>query len=222
MWLLRLLRKIAQLENRRLGAQLRQRPAAEVEARLEALRSEARALIAAQPELPLEAPPPPADEQQAALRAIHAARGTPKHVPLVRGFAQQNLGLAYKYAERWRCAEIPLGDLRQEAVVGLLDAIHRWEPGHGASFASYALWRMRAHMQEYVRKKWPIVHLPGNVRADQQKIGTAFRQLQAWLGRRPLMRELRHALPELSLQRIEVALAFIGGVKVGQLQEEAH
>lgn len=146
------------------------------------------------------------DDLAAITRARREFRGR------VQKFAEENLGLAYEYADRWKCPHIPQEDLKQEAVLWMLEAVQRWEPDKGRSFSTYAMWWMRYGLTEFVKHKFPVVHLPGNVRADQRVVKKSMRQLEVALGRPATEEELKAATPELSGPRLEIALAYLGGL----------
>jgi RNA polymerase sigma factor (sigma-70 family) len=54
--------------------------------------------------------------------------------------------LAYGIAKRYVGRGLPLDDLRQEALLGLLDALHRFQPDKGAAFSTYAFWWVRSRI----------------------------------------------------------------------------
>lgn len=135
----------------------------------------------------------------AELRRIVAMRGTAGYSEAVKAFALKNQGLAWSYAERWRCDDVPQEDLRQQAMVGLLETIELWDPRRRTRFSSYAMHRMRYAVQRYIRKKAPLVHLPQNVISDRALVE---RHLRAGAAPAELAR-----LTGLSGDRVDRALA---------------
>lgn len=79
--------------------------------------------------------------EQAALDALTAA-----HRPLV-----------LKIASRYRGHGLALGDLIQEGHIGLLEAAHRFDPGRGVRFATYAQWWIKSAIQEFVLRNGAAV-----------------------------------------------------------------
>jgi RNA polymerase sigma-32 factor len=70
---------------------------------------------------------------------------------------------------------LPLGDLISEGHVGLMQAVERYDPERGVRFATYAMWWIRAAMQEYVLRSWSLV-----------KMGTTGRQKKLFFNLRRL------------------------------------
>ncbi len=53
----------------------------------------------------------------------------------------------------------PLNDLIQEGTVGLLQAVRKFNPDHDARLATYAMWWVRAAIQDYVVRSWSLVRV---------------------------------------------------------------
>jgi RNA polymerase sigma-32 factor len=70
-----------------------------------------------------------------------------------------HLRLAAKIALKYRGYGLPVADLISEANVGLMLAVKRFEPEKGFRLATYAVWWMRAAVQEYVLRSWSMVKL---------------------------------------------------------------
>lgn len=73
---------------------------------------------------------------------------------------RHNLGLAVSIARVYATGPIPVADLVQEACVGLLDAIRRFDPSLGWRFSSLAVWRVRYAVSRYVANSRHTVRLP--------------------------------------------------------------
>ena len=67
--------------------------------------------------------------------------------------------LVFSMAKRFRRFRLPLEDLVQEGVVGLLHAADRFEPERNLRFSTYAMWWIRCAMQDYVLRNWSIVRV---------------------------------------------------------------
>jgi RNA polymerase sigma-32 factor len=91
-----------------------------------------------------------------------------------------HLRLAAKIAMRHRGYGLPIADLISEANVGLMVAVRRFDPGKGFRLATYAVWWIKATVQEYVLKSWSLVRL-GTTPA-QKKLFFNLRKLKARLG----------------------------------------
>ncbi|MDE2792813.1 MAG: RNA polymerase sigma factor RpoH [Paracoccaceae bacterium] len=68
-----------------------------------------------------------------------------------------HLRLAAKVALGYRGYGLPVGDMIQEANVGLMQAVKRFDPDLGYRLATYAMWWIRASVQEYVLRSWSLV-----------------------------------------------------------------
>ena len=68
-----------------------------------------------------------------------------------------HLRLAAKIALGYRGYGLPVSDLIQEANVGLMQAVKRFDPERGFRLATYAMWWIRASVQEYVLRSWSLV-----------------------------------------------------------------
>jgi len=88
-------------------------------------------------------------------------------------------------------ASVELDDLIQAGMMGLLDAINRYEDTHGAQFETYASQRIRGSMLDELRSAdW----LPRSVRKNMRDIETAINQLEQKLGRAPSENEIASQL----------------------------
>lgn len=86
---------------------------------------------------------------------------------------------------------VELDDLIQAGMMGLLDAINRYEDTHGALFETYAAQRIRGSMLDELRSAdW----VPRSVRKSMRDIETAIHQLEQQLGRPPSENEIAKKL----------------------------
>jgi RNA polymerase sigma-32 factor len=70
-----------------------------------------------------------------------------------------HLRLVAKIARGYRGYGLPLADLISEGHVGLLQAIERFEPERGFRFSTYAVWWIKAAVQEYILRSWSVVKM---------------------------------------------------------------
>lgn len=88
-------------------------------------------------------------------------------------------------------ASVQLEDMVQNGMIGLLDAIGRFEDGMGAQFETYAVQRIRGAMLDGLRESdW----LPRSLRRDMRRIESAVNALEQNFGRPPTESELATAL----------------------------
>ena len=102
---------------------------------------------------------------------------------------------------------VEVDDLIQAGMIGLLDAVNRYEEDHGAQFETYAVQRIRGAMLDELRSSdW----LPRSMRQNMRKIEEAMNTLQQRLGRAPLETEVAKQL-KLSLADYQDLLMEGGG-----------
>lgn len=70
-----------------------------------------------------------------------------------------HLRLAAKIAMGYRGYGLPQGEVISEANVGLMQAVKRFDPEKGFRLATYAMWWIRASIQEYILRSWSLVKL---------------------------------------------------------------
>ncbi|MFT6776083.1 MAG: RNA polymerase sigma-32 factor [Paracoccaceae bacterium] len=65
--------------------------------------------------------------------------------------------LAVSMASKYRRYGAPMNDLTQEAGVGLMKAAEKFDPERGVRFSTYAVWWIKASIQDYVMRNWSMV-----------------------------------------------------------------
>ena len=90
-----------------------------------------------------------------------------------------HLRLVVKVAMGYRGYRLPVAELVSEGNVGLIQAVNRFEPDRGFRLATYALWWIRASIQEYILRSWSLVKL--GTTAAQKKLFFKLRQVKAQL-----------------------------------------
>ncbi len=121
---------------------------------------------------------------------MYTAAGQPDKEQLVQRFVPLVKRIAYHLMARLP-PSVQLDDLVQNGMLGLLDAIDRYQEGFGAQFETYATQRIRGSMLDGLRESdW----LPRNLRSEMRRIETAINQLEHEYGRAPSERELAEAL----------------------------
>jgi len=91
-----------------------------------------------------------------------------------------HLRLVAKIAMGYRFYGLPVSDLISEGNVGLMRAVKKFEPERGFRLATYAMWWIKAAINEYVLNSWSLVKV-GTV-AAQKKLFFNLRKLKAKLG----------------------------------------
>jgi RNA polymerase sigma-32 factor len=90
-----------------------------------------------------------------------------------------HLRLVVKLARGYSGYGLPLADLVAEGNVGLMQAAEKFDPGRGFRFATYAMWWIRAAIQEYILHSWSLVKM--GTTAAQKKLFFNLRRLKGQL-----------------------------------------
>ncbi|MES2676940.1 MAG: RNA polymerase sigma factor RpoH [Pseudomonadota bacterium] len=107
-----------------------------------------------------------------------------------RMLIQSHLRLVVKIASKFRTYGLPIVDLVSEGNVGLIQAVKKFDPSKGFRFSTYAMWWIKAYIQEYILRSWSMV-----------KIGTTVAQKKLFFNLRKIkkrleMNETGNLLPE--------------------------
>jgi RNA polymerase sigma factor for flagellar operon FliA len=110
---------------------------------------------------------------------MYTARGTLERAAAVERYAPMVRRLASQLIARLP-ANVELDDLVQAGMIGLMDALSRYEAGHGAQFETFAMQRIRGAMIDELRGgDW----MPRSVRRNQRAIETAVHAVEQRLRR---------------------------------------
>jgi RNA polymerase sigma-32 factor len=91
-----------------------------------------------------------------------------------------HLRLAAKIAMGYRGYGLPTAEVISEANVGLMQAVKRFDPERGFRLATYAMWWIRAAIQEYILRSWSLVKL--GTTAAQKKLFFNLRKAKNKIG----------------------------------------
>jgi len=69
-----------------------------------------------------------------------------------------HLRLVAKIAMGYRGYGLPVGELISEGNVGMMQAVKRFDPDRGFRLATYAMWWIRASIQEFILRSWSLVN----------------------------------------------------------------
>ena len=89
--------------------------------------------------------------------------------------------LAISMAAKYRRYGAPMPDLIQEAGVGLMKAAEKFDPDRGVRFSTYAVWWIKASIQDYVMRNWSMVRTGST--SSQKSLFFNLRRVQARLER---------------------------------------
>jgi len=138
-----------------------------------------------------------------ALPSIASAGALARYLQEIRRFPMLEAGEEYMLAKRWREHEdpdaaqrlvtshlrlvakiamgyrgygLPLSELISEGNVGMMQAVKRFDPDRGFRLATYAMWWIRASIQEYILHSWSLVKI--GTTAAQKKLFFNLRRLK--------------------------------------------
>ncbi len=115
------------------------------------------------------------------------------HHPSAHKLVTSHLRLVAKIAMGYRGYGLPLAELISEGNVGMMQAVRRFNPERGFRLATYAMWWIRAAIQEYILHSWSLV-----------KMGTTAAQKKLFFNLRKLKGEMQ-ALEEGDMSHEHVA-----------------
>jgi RNA polymerase sigma-32 factor len=90
-----------------------------------------------------------------------------------------HLRLVARIAMGYRGYGLPIGEVISEGNVGLMQAVKRFEPDKGFRLATYAMWWIRASIQEYILRSWSLVKM--GTTASQKKLFFNLRKVKGQL-----------------------------------------
>jgi RNA polymerase sigma-32 factor len=88
-----------------------------------------------------------------------------------------HLRLVAKIAMGYRGYGLPIGEVVSEGNVGLMQAVKRFEPEKGFRLATYAMWWIKASIQEYILRSWSLVKM--GTTANQKKLFFNLRKMKS-------------------------------------------
>ena len=116
--------------------------------------------------------------------------------------------LAISMAARFRRYGAPMNDLIQEASLGLMKAADKFDPERGVRFSTYAVWWIKAGIQDYVMRNWSMVRTGST--SSQKTLFFNLRRVQAKLEREASQRGAvldQHQLRHLVAAEVGVPVA---------------
>ncbi|MBU2054197.1 MAG: RNA polymerase sigma factor RpoH [Proteobacteria bacterium] len=107
-----------------------------------------------------------------------------------------NLRFVVKIAHEYRNYGLKLADLVQEGNIGLMHAVKKFDPYRGYRLISYAVWWIRAYIQNYIIKSWSLVKI-GTTQAQRKlffKLSQAKKKLESLSEKKPEFGEIAETL----------------------------
>ena len=110
--------------------------------------------------------------------------------------------LAISMASKFRRYGAPMSDLIQEASLGLMKAADKFDPERGVRFSTYAVWWIKASIQEFVMRNWSMVRTGST--SSQKALFFNMRRVQAQLAREAQQEGIHLDALQLRLKVAEV------------------
>ena len=104
--------------------------------------------------------------------------------------------LAISMASKFRRYGAPMNDLIQEASLGLMKAADKFDPDRGVRFSTYAVWWIKASIQDYVMRNWSMVRTGST--SSQKSLFFNMRRVQARIEREASAEGRQVAGPEMT------------------------
>ncbi|MDG2406786.1 MAG: RNA polymerase factor sigma-32 [Paracoccaceae bacterium] len=114
------------------------------------------------------------------LRLAYAWRDDRDEIALHR-LITAYMRLAISMASKFKRYGAPMNDLIQEAGLGLMKAADKFDPDRGVRFSTYAVWWIKASIQDYVMRNWSMVRTGST--SSQKSLFFNMRRVQARLER---------------------------------------
>lgn len=119
--------------------------------------------------------------------------------------------LAISMAAKFRHYGAPMNDLIQEAGLGLMKAADKFDPDRGVRFSTYAVWWIKASIQDYVMRNWSMVRTGST--SSQKSLFFNLKRVQA-----QLEREAREIGEDLDGHQLRQRIAQTIGVPLGDVE----
>ncbi len=116
-----------------------------------------------------------------------------------------NLRLVIANARKYQGHDLPLLDLIQEGILGLIRAAEKFDHRKGFKFSTYATFWVRQALQRALDNRARTIRIPVHLGQRERRIARAERDLAARLGRDPTEEEVAHA-SELTVEQLREAL----------------
>jgi RNA polymerase sigma factor (sigma-70 family) len=158
--------------------------------------NQARELLDASPDLP------PGVSRDDLVRDVAAG------LDAKQSFIESNLRLAFSIAKGYRDRGLPFLDLIQEANVGLMRGVEKFDYRRGFKFSTYATWWIRQGISRSIANDARTIRLPVHVHELLMRVRKAFDGVDAPLDREPTVEEIARAAG-IAPEQVEQAMSVV-------------
>jgi RNA polymerase sigma-B factor len=134
---------------------------------------------------------------------------------------QSHIGLARSLSRRFQGRGEPPEDLEQVALLALVGAAHRFDPGRDVSFSTFATVSVLGELKRHFRDRGWWVRLPRRVHDTYLAIGEAREALAQRIGRSPTVQDIAAHL-EIDEEQVLEAMEAGGGYRPASLDKPRH
>lgn len=131
-----------------------------------------------------------------------------------------HIGFAYHVADRFKNRGVDRDDLRQIALLGLVKAVDRFDPDHGAAFTSFAGRTVEGEIKRHFRDATWTVRVPRSAKELHLLVRRANDELETKLSRSPTVKEVAAHL-EIEADEVVQALAVSAAFSPASLDQSA-
>ena len=125
-----------------------------------------------------------------------------------------NLRLAFSIAKSFQGRGVPLEDLIQEANLGLMKAVERFDASKGYRFSTYASWWIRQTLSKCIQKQSRTIRIPAHIIEAYNKIERTITELCGELGRFPSMSEVGEKVGRTAAEVEEIRGYFVEPISI--------
>jgi RNA polymerase primary sigma factor len=155
-----------------------------------------------------------------ALEMTDAQRSAAEALPeQIRALVEPHLFYVVQVAGEFYSKDIPFEDLLAEGNIGLVEAAHRFDPGHNVKFLTYASWWIRKRILDFLAKEGQPVHLTRYAREQRRDLRFYKETLRDKLGREPTAEELSEA-SGIAVRKVREHVS--GSLRVCSLDQAVH